>query len=204
VNTGSYWVELPFKPKFIGRYIDAQENPKSLTTREVDFLNRKNTPIISISEEGYPTTDAYFMQPKDYWVPRFKLQAERMRGLGQPLTTPIYAAVDYDVQNVEILQTWIETFIEVINDAGYAAGFYGSGYCLEYCMSLNPHVRTWKSCSSGWRGFGNNVKPNIIQHPTAHDKYDLDVTFNLKLAGAWLPASSKPKYDVLGKEKLIH
>jgi len=191
---------LPSGVKFIGRYIDEPSNPKSLTLEEVDLLNRYDIPIVSISEIGYPTSDEYFKAEKSKWTEMFSLQIKRMRRLGQPERSALYAAIDYDCVSLEILRDFIETFIFEMNHAGYSAGFYGSAHVLDFCKCVNPHVKTWLSGSTGWTGYSEKYECDIRQIVLQGD-YDKDIARSVTTIGAWLPRAAKPKYGIDGVTK---
>jgi len=75
------------------------------------------------------------------------------KSLGQPSGT-IYFAVDYDASASEIdgnITAHFRVLKEMLYQAGYGVGVYGSGLvCRKLKENLNVS-RTWLSMSSGWR-----------------------------------------------------
>jgi hypothetical protein len=81
-------------------------------------------------------------------------------GVGQPASTPIYFAVDFDAAQNEIAGAINDYFAGIA--AGFAAishgspvydvGVYGSGASCAWLLAHNRVSKSWLALSSGWSG----------------------------------------------------
>lgn len=158
--------------EFVGRYYNVNNRAKNLTRAEAKAMSDAALFIVSIWENGFPTTPAYFAYSKgvhDGTVAYHMAQLE----IGQPATTPIYFAVDYDASELDIQNPIAEYFRGI--RAGFATisqgaplyeiGVYSSGCVCAWLRSQGLVSYVWLSQSTGWCGYEAFTGWNLKQGP---------------------------------------
>lgn len=167
---------------------------KLLTAEVAQECKVANLPIITIYENGDPTTAAYFDMAKGNSDGHIALA--RMIEAGMPLGKPVYPTVDFDCSQADYdnrIKPYFAEFRRVVHTGGFLNSAYGNGLLLQ---NLIPDGLI---CNNGWlsqsRGFnsyqaGLSLPPAIIQGASGHIlnmDIDTDQVASLETAGAWLP-----------------
>lgn len=154
--------------EFVGRYgcTHTEIAGKMLTLPEACAVSNAGMKIVSIWENGSPTTLEYFSESKG-WADAHDAAAF-FAALGQPKGTPIYFTVDGDLpwETGGPLDLYVAGLLDVI-DSGYQLGLYGSGaLCAAVSENAGVPVMTWLAQSTGWSGYDAfKPKATIVQGP---------------------------------------
>ncbi len=153
---------------FVCRYYNTNNKSKNLTLTEAQALSNAGLYIVSIWENGYPTSASYFSKSKGL-SDGATAYAYAKNTIGQPSSSVIYFAVDYDASTSDISGVITDYFIgvcEAFKSAGgiYGIGAYGSGAVCEYIYKNVGQVSyTWLAQSTGWAGYRKYKDWNIKQ-----------------------------------------
>lgn len=174
---------------FVGRYLPGSNYP--ITVAEKNLLLSKNFSIVSIWEKGSPTSVSYFSSSRG--TSDAKQAILGATSIGQPSSTPIYFAVDYDASESDIngnIDDYITAIIAEFNRQNnpYKVGLYGSGAVLEHFRSRI--IFTMLACSRAWRGTTAYSRFYIRQYtPTTitsnSGSFQIDENDAYIFAGAW-------------------
>ncbi len=139
---------------WVGRYLASHTAipGKILTPIEAKAIADAGLSIVSIWENGSPTSAAYFTAMRGLSDgTAAKALAE---SLGQPEGTLIYATVDYDALSADLV-TGIRQYFQAFMGAAapYLTGVYGSGSTCEAIVDDGYAVAGWLSEASGWSGY---------------------------------------------------
>lgn len=172
--------------EFVARYLPGSNY--SMTASEKNCILANDFAIISLWESDSPTSATYFS------AARGKTDADRAiagaRSVGQPSSTAIYFAIDYDATDSDIkgrISDYVNAIIAEFKaqNCTYNVGLYGSGAVLEY---FRGRVRyTMLACSSAWRGYTAYSRYLIKQFPTekVNGSFTIDQNCASREAGAW-------------------
>jgi len=139
---------------FVCRYYNVNDKSKNLTRNEASALTNAGLSIVSVWENGYPTSDSYFSYDKGQYDGKHAFEcAQTIQEEG----TPIFFAVDYYAQSSKIsssIKDYFNGVIDAINDLGgsYPVGVYGSGSVCSYLYNNTNVGFTWLAQSMGWSG----------------------------------------------------
>lgn len=173
---------------FVCRYYDNfRHSTHHLSPAEARALSDAGLGIVTVWEsprtssnngdDVWPTVTEYFTRA---WGAQDGLDAFMIAAkMGQPGNTPIYFAVDCDLQDADAAA--LADYFSGIQDGyvqyhqsrqakgmanpDYAVGVYGSGFVLKKCLTQGIATYFWQCMSSGWN---DNAAPvsfaNIRQH----------------------------------------
>lgn len=161
---------LQGKFEFACRYLSRKAS-KNLSAAEAAGLSAAGISIVSIWEDGRPTTPGYFSRSKG------KLDGKDAhalaRAVGQPDGRPIYFAVDYDADPADVdapIKEYFEGVVEAFEAAAassgtsYSVGVYGSGLVCRVIKELASLATfSWLAQSTGWREYGTYTDWQIKQ-----------------------------------------
>jgi hypothetical protein len=160
---------------------------KKLTLSEAKALSEAGVYIISVWENGLPTSTGYFSHERGVSDGE-AAHNYAQQVIGQPVGTPIYFAVDYDASAAQIagpIHSYFQGVHEALEAAGnghslYSVGVYGSG---RVCAWLRNHLayvtHTWLAESPGWAGYNTFTQWNIKQSITHDPICGLDAEDNV-------------------------
>lgn len=136
--------------RFVIRYYTNPANLKRVTIAEVSTLRSAGLQVVPVYQNSHNSYDKF---SADIARVNASEAINQARSLGQPSGT-IYFAVDYDASASEIdanITAHFRVLKDMLYQAGYGVGVYGSGLvCRKLKENLNVS-RTWLSMSSGWR-----------------------------------------------------
>lgn len=158
---------------FVCRYYNTNNAAKNLTLAEAQELSKAGLFIVSVWENGYPTSKSYFSYNQGVADAQAAINYAR-KTIGQPGGTPIYFAVDYDASDADVKGVIYDYFrgvnSAIINDGmNYWAGVYGSGAVCDYIVNHGENQQlmfvtyAWLAQSTGWRGYNSFTNWNIKQ-----------------------------------------
>jgi hypothetical protein len=155
---------------FVCRYYNVNNPAKNLTLSEAQTLSAAGLTIVSVWENGFPTSVDYFSHDKGVQDGQAAYQYA-FSTIGQPQLTPIYFAVDYDASQDDIdgvISDYFKGVQEGFNTAGggipvFLIGVYGSGLVCSSLLAANLASYSWLAQSTGWRGSGTYTGYNIGQ-----------------------------------------
>lgn len=144
--------------KFVCRYYNTNNPSKNLTVAEANFLSSIGISIVAVWENGNPTASTYFSYAKGM-VDGAAAYEYAINTIGQPGSTPIYFAVDYDATEVEVdgvitayFKGLTDSFKQISNNhPKYSIGAYGSGLVCKNLKKDGLVTHTWLAQSTGWR-----------------------------------------------------
>ncbi|PTL82474.1 DUF1906 domain-containing protein [Vitiosangium sp. GDMCC 1.1324] len=155
---------------FVGRYFRLRNlDGCQLTIPEAQIITRAGLYIVSIFEDGNPTSKTYFTYDRGYVDARgaFDLAANNF---SQPSNTPVYFAVDFDA--VASDKTAILDYFRGVQDGynryrmdqrqqgepeyPYAIGVYGSYDVLGWCKEKSVARYFFQAYAQGWSGKRNS------------------------------------------------
>jgi hypothetical protein len=182
-NAGYVWA---------GRYLFDYSSFKDLLTHsEAEALSRSGLHIVSVWENGLPTSDTYFSAAQGGIDGAHA--ARRALEAGQPDGTPIYFAVDGDV-DPQVTPAYFTAIRTALRGAGgrYGAAVYGSGAVCRLLEESGLVSHVWLSQSPGWRGYVEACKWAGIVQGAERDIVGLDVDLDVSdgSAGGWLLADA--------------
>jgi Domain of unknown function (DUF1906) len=140
--------------------------------------------IVSVYENGFPTSNAYFTEDQG------KIDSENAvrcaQAAGQPQGSAIYFAYDADLDPNAVMD-YAKAVHAIVKAAGYITGCYGSGAVCKALSEAGYVSKTWLSQSHGFRGYAqwqNNA--DIVQGPEGHYLgLDIDADTSGGNAGGW-------------------
>lgn len=140
--------------RFAGRYVSTPGNDKNLRADEVDYLNSRGIRIVTLFE----TTADRFTGGLAAGMQDARAAAGQASELGQPLGTPIYFTVDFDVQPADL--HLLDDYFHGIKEGTfhYAIGCYGSYTTISRVHALASAQYLWQT--HAWSGG--------LWHPAAH------------------------------------
>ena len=159
-----------FPINFVARYYrDPASRWPALSPAEAERLSALGLKIVTVWE-WHSSTPAYFTYASGY---SDALSASRQaKGVGQPLGSAIYFAVDFNARGSELWQ--IDQYFRGVN-AGLAAagsgrpeykvGVYGSGAVCAAVKDARLAQYAWLSGSTSWDGTPGYSAWNIRQAP---------------------------------------
>lgn len=142
---------------FVCRYY-ANSGAKRLSATELQNLRGAGLKVVTIWEDGRPTSASYFSFAKG--VDDGTSAYHDALQIGHPSSAPIYFAVDYDASDAHLaggINDYFNGIAMGIKTAanggpGNPIGIYGSGATCRYALSRGWARYTWLALSSGWRG----------------------------------------------------
>jgi hypothetical protein len=151
---------------FVGRYY-ANHGKKRLRATEYQALRDAGLKVVSVWEDGRPTSVSYFSFAKG--VDDGSSAYHDALSIGQPVHTPIYFAIDYDTLDADLaggINDYLKGVAVGLKTAAngnddHPVGVYGSGATCRFAISRGLASYTWLAMSRGWRGFdfsGWNIK----------------------------------------------
>jgi hypothetical protein len=148
---------------FVGRYYGNY----ALSYAEAQDISNAGLYIVALFENGSPTNASYFSYDKGYNDATLAYLNAKNE-IGQPSSTPIYFAVDYDATSSDISGVILQYFngvIAALLDYGgdYSAGVYGSGSVCSYIYNNTSIAYTMLAQSTGWSGYNSWTTWNIKQ-----------------------------------------
>jgi Domain of unknown function (DUF1906) len=166
---------------FVCRYYANGDRPKIVGPAEAQAIAKAGLALVVVWEDGYPTSAGYFSFAKgaDDATSAFY---DALR-LGQPMSSPIYFAVDYDASQGELAGAIFDYFRGIkagmaassASGASYPIGVYGSGLTCQFVIGQGMASYAWLSQSSGFRGSKDYTRWNIKQGPeTTFAGMDID------------------------------
>lgn len=172
---------------WVARYLFDHSSFKDLLTHsEAVALSKAGLYIVSVWENGFPTTDGYFTAAQGGIDGAHA--ARHAFDAGQPAGTPIYFAVDHDV-DPHITLPYFQQVRVGLRGAGahYLAGVYGSGAVCELLHNGGFVSHTWLSQSKGWRGYlDEKAVADIVQgSEVGVVGIDVDLDVSDGAAGGW-------------------
>ena len=175
-------------------YFNTSQYKKQLTRDAAEKLSAAGLWIVSIYENGSPTSADYFSAGKGAFDGGIAVQ--RAEAAGQPKGTWIYPTVDYDASQNDLLaiEEYFRAFNAKVTGAGYKTGVYGSGLVCRTLKTAGIVSKTWLTQSHGWAGYGQWLQfADMVQgHVTSLFGVDADLdTSAASGGGGWrLPAIS--------------
>ncbi len=143
---------------FVGRYYrsNASSWPK-LTASEAKVLSAAGLQVVALWESASdrPSYFTYSHGVRDAAA----AYAEALQ-VGQPTSTPIYFAVDFDASEAEI-ENQVAAYFEGLaagfkaasrNGERFAIGVYGSGATCRWLRDKGLATKSWLALSTGWSG----------------------------------------------------
>jgi hypothetical protein len=153
---------------FVCRYY-SHNLRKCLTLAEGKALSAAGVSIVTIWED-LPLSDSYFSRSSGA---KDGASAYHMASqLGQPLSSAIYFAVDYDIDPARVAGGPLADYFAGVGDgfaaaaggAGvYAIGIYGSGAACDGIVSAGLAQYAWLAQSTAWHGTAGYTGWNICQ-----------------------------------------
>ncbi len=154
--------------KFVGRYYSDSPS-KTLTLAEAHALSGAGLNIIAVFEDVNNVIDK-FSQASGQSNARKALQLAQT--IGQPASTAIYFAVDFDPTAAEVagpVTQYFQAIQQVFTAApvAYFIGVYGSGLTCRVIRDAGLAKFTWLSCSTGFAESATfRSQADIIQSPS--------------------------------------
>jgi hypothetical protein len=155
---------------FVCRYYNINNPAKNLTYAEANYLSGAGLNIVTIWENGFPTSSSYFSYSKGAFdgTAAYEYASGTIH---QPQLTPIYFAIDYDASEEDVDGVISEYFKGIIdsfkqisnNNPMYFIGVYGSGFVCKSMMDASLAAYSWLAQSTGWRGSKTYKDYNIKQ-----------------------------------------
>lgn len=139
---------------WVGRYLASHTTipGKILTPIEARAIAAAGLQIVSVWENGSPTTASYFNAMRG--ASDGLAACELAQSLGQPSGGVIYATVDYDATHADLvgpIQDYLSAFVSGLGP--YRCGIYGSGLTCATMMAFGLATAAWLSEASGWAGY---------------------------------------------------
>lgn len=170
---------------FVCRYYHSLSHSvkQKLTRKEALHLSGMGIYLVAVFENagdhaGYFTYDQGM---KDYTA-----AFAYANSIGQPVSSPIYFAVDFDAGQVEFTNH-IVPYFKGIYHGSHPVGVYGSGLVCRRLKELGLVSFTWLAQSKGWAESREKRDYNIVQHmPTKFYGYDIDTNDSNGNGGGFL------------------
>jgi hypothetical protein len=143
---------------FVGRYY-ANHGKKRLSATEYQALRDAGLKVVSVWEDGRPTSASYFSFAKG--VDDGSSAYHDALSIGQPVHTPIYFSIDYDASDADLaggINDYLKGVTAGLKTAAngnddHVVGVYGSGATCRFAISRGLASYTWLAMSRGWRDF---------------------------------------------------
>jgi len=152
---------------FVARYYGNYK----LTLAEARALSNAGLDIVALWEKGSPTSSSYFSYAKGKTDGTAAYNYAK-NTIGQPSSTPIYFAVDYNAPDSAIhgvITNYFNGVADAFSSLGddYDIGVYGSGSVLDYVYSNASRV-SYKMLAgaSSWNGSSTYTDWDIKQGST--------------------------------------
>ncbi len=174
--------------KFVCRYYSVQGNSKRITTAESAAIGNASLKRIMVYQNRH---DSYDKFSKAIASQDANDAISQARALGQPLSSTIYFAVDYDASLTQINNQIKNHFTELkscISSAGYQLGVYGSSLVCKTLKEAGIVNKTWLSMSPSWGGGTVFSDWDIHQTGTVTLEgisFDENVANDINSIGAW-------------------
>ena len=153
---------------FVGMYYFDKSGFKQQLTKAVALaLSAEMLYVVSVYENGYPTHSAYFSAAQG--ATDGAMAVQRATEAGQPKGTPIYAAVDFDAMQRDLIAitAYFKSYHAVLKAHGYISGVYGNGLVCSALVAGELAGKTWLSGATAWRGYSFWLKSaDIVQGRT--------------------------------------
>ena len=144
---------------FVARYLPSPGGTwKQITAEEAAAIAAGGLGIVSIWETD-PTKPGFFTPARGAQEGALALQAAK--ALGQPAGTPIYATVDYDVQDGDLvaIDIYMQAFGTALNGR-YPVGVYGGYRLIDYFAAQG---KKWLWQTYAWSGGRLHPKAILYQ-----------------------------------------
>lgn len=166
---------------FICRYY-ANSGTKQLTAQELTNLRGANLKVVTVWEDGFPTSASYFSFTKG--VDDGTSAYNDALQIGQPASAPIYFAIDYDAADADLAGGITDYFNGIALGMKTAAngapvnpiGVYGSGATCSFALSRGLATYSWLTMSNAWRG--SNFPDWNIRQSAGQPYGTVDVDFD--------------------------
>lgn len=172
---------------FAAVYLFASSAFKRALTKPLAQEISKSLYLVSVWENGFPTTWGYFSQSRGHQDGQ--IAVHEAINVGQPAGSCIYFAVDYDAGAHELaaISAYFTEAQKQAKEAGYVAGVYGSGLVCQHLKDAGLVSKTWLAQSTGFAGFHHwKPKADIVQGPEYHlMNMDADADTSSGAAGGW-------------------
>lgn len=170
---------------FVGRYTVPEGSWKALSLDEVKAITDAGLYIVSIWE----TTADRALDGNNAGYDDAQQAVSVAQGLGQPVGTPIYFAVDFDAQGFQFdaIEDYMLGASEVLNDAGYELGIYGSYSVVETMAARKVATYFWQTLA--WSHKQRSTKAALYQYAIDKQENGIGVDYNDSngSAGGWQP-----------------
>lgn len=178
---------------FVMRYYNTNNPSKNLSLSEAEHCSREDIWIVSMWENGFPTSPSYFSKSRGESDAHGAFEMGlRMK---QPFNTPIYFTVDYDAAHSD-LPTICSYFAAIRNTfkakavkdghpGTYLIGVYGSAMTCNYVHDKGLADFKFLSLSTGWADY-SKTGMDIVQGPRGGIfplDHDTDISFGH--SGGW-------------------
>jgi len=155
---------------FVCRYYNINNPSKNLTLAEAHVLSNAGLRMVAIWENGYPITPGYFTHAAGVHDGT-SAYYYALQQIGQPPSTPIYFAVDYDASAADVKGPVLSYFNGIRdgfntiskNNPAYAIGVYGSGLTCTAMLQAGTASFSWLAQSMGWGNSRSFAGYNIAQ-----------------------------------------
>jgi hypothetical protein len=173
--------------RFVARYIFSRSAFKTLLTRdEACAISAAGLDIVTVYENGSPTSDEYFTGARG--ETDSSIAVERATAAGQP-GGPIYLAIDYDPANPAIADEYFQSARAVCAalGGGFHPAVYASGAVCRHLKEAGLVSRTWLSQSRGFAGYEDWLPhADIVQGPEVKELgLDVDLDTAYGNGGGW-------------------
>ena len=175
---------------FVARYYNHPPSAKTLTHGEAKTLSLAGLHLVAVWESGSPLQAAYFSHAQGL-QDGAKAHDHAAAVIQQPVSAPIYFAVDFDATAAEIagpITHYFQGVREALQHAAgsgarYPVGVYGSGLACRTLLDAGFVSFTWLSGSTGWQGHATfaasgdwSIKQTVLETTVCSLNADLDVT----------------------------
>jgi hypothetical protein len=160
---------------FVCRYYFSYSKFKDQLTRtEALALSKAGLFIISVWENGFPTSADYFTAQRGR--DDAKAAVQRAIEAGQPKGTPIYFAVDADIA-AHAADAYFIAVNHTMQALGspYKVGAYASGAVLAHLTVKGLIAFRWLAQSRGWSGFEKGKETADIIQGKEGELFGIDV-----------------------------
>jgi hypothetical protein len=171
--------------KWVACYYFYQSAFKRLLNYDEAVILSKYFWVVSVYENGSPTTAAYFTTKRGMFD--LSTALSRANAAKQPNNTSIYFTVDYDASESDLVA--IKAYFEALQPMRktYLLGIYGSGMVCKFLKDAGLVDKTWLSQSTGFPGYTEWLsQADIVQgRETTVDGLDVDLDTSMGNAGGW-------------------
>jgi hypothetical protein len=167
---------------FVARYYRSKASKyKPLTSKEAKAVCQTGLQIVTVFEGKSDNLDHF---SHNSGVDDGTSAYRQALLAGQPPTSPIYFAVDFDCSNAGIAGSVNDYFDGIAagysaiakgGSPAYAIGVYGSGNTCSWLLKHGKASFAWLAMSTGWGGYATFADWNLKQGPaTASLAFDHD------------------------------